>query len=95
MATKRPAIQRDWFTKTMAGLLLGLVLAFGISGIVSELTSSVPLVVRAQLVMWLVAPVWLVIFASVYFFRSGARAWLWLGAASALVHGAFFALKAL
>ncbi|MAQ18339.1 MAG: hypothetical protein CMN30_26520 [Sandaracinus sp.] len=79
----------------MAGALLGLVLALGVSGVVAELAGAVPLVIRAQLVMWLVVPVWLTVFASVYFFRTGARAWVGLGAASALVHGLFFALRAL
>jgi hypothetical protein len=29
--------------------------------------------------VWLVTPLWLIVQSTVYLFRSGRRAWLWLG----------------
>lgn len=84
----KPApIQRDWISKTLAGLLLGLGLALGCSGLLAALLPAMPLPVSGQFVMWLVPPVWLLALSLVYFFSSGLRAWLWLGAANALVLG--------
>lgn len=92
----KPApIRRDWVSKTLAGGLLGLALGFGVSGLFNHLNPGMPLPIRGQLAMWMVAPVWLGIFSSVYFFASGARAWLWLGAANLLTYGALFALRSI
>ncbi len=84
----KPApIRRDWVSKTLAGMLLGLGLALGCSGLLAALLPEMPLPVSGQLVMWLVPPVWLGVQSLVYFFASGLRAWLWLGAANVLVLG--------
>lgn len=90
---KRP-IRPDWISKTLAGLLLGLTLAFGISGLLAQALAAQPLPVRGQLVMWAVAPVWLGVCGGVYFFTSGRRAWAWLGAANLLTFGALLAWRA-
>ncbi|WZB68131.1 hypothetical protein WJ971_12870 [Achromobacter xylosoxidans] len=50
---------------------------------------------RSQLAMWLVPPVWLGVLSTVYFFRSGPRAWAWLGGACAVLYGALFLAGAL
>ncbi|MBV2160525.1 hypothetical protein [Achromobacter denitrificans] len=93
--TKRPhpPIRRDWLAKTLAGLLLGAVLAFVCSGLFSAAYPDMPLSVRGQLAMWMVPPVWLGVLSGVYFFASGLRAWLWLGGASALAAGLLFVLR--
>lgn len=84
----KPApIRRDWISKTLAGLLLGLALAFNCSGLLAVLLPEMPLPVSGQLVMWLVPPVWLMALSLVYFFSSGLRAWLWLGTANAMLLG--------
>jgi hypothetical protein len=94
MTRSKPApIQRDWVSKTLAGALLGLALALGASGVFSQLNADMPLPVRGQLAMWMVAPVWLGTLGSVYFFQSGLRAWLWLAGASLLIHGALLVLR--
>lgn len=85
--TPRMRLARDWVSKTLAGLLLGFALALGCSGLLAQAASSIPISVRAQLAMWLVAPVWMGALGGVYFFSSGWRAWLWLGAANLLVAG--------
>lgn len=88
---RRP-VQRDWLSKTLAGFVLGAVLAIACSGLFSRLNAAMPLAVRGQLAMWMVPPVWLGVLGGVYFFSSGVRAWLWLGAAGAFVTGAFYLL---
>lgn len=90
---KKPPIRTDWLSKTLAGVLLGLLLAFGASGLLSLLLLPLALPTRGQLVMWSVAPVWLLVCSSVYFFRSGLRAWLGLGAATLLVYALWYALR--
>lgn len=87
LPTKPAPIRRDWVSKTLAGMLLGLGLALGCSGLLAALLPGMPLPVSGQLVMWLVPPVWLGVLSLVYFFASGLRAWLWLGAANVLVLG--------
>jgi hypothetical protein len=91
-SARRP-IRPDWVSKTLAGLLLGGLLAFGASGVLSHLLQPMPRPTMGQLVMWSVAPVWLGICSGVYFFTSGLRAWLWLGAATLLTYAAWYALR--
>lgn len=94
MTRSKPVpIQRDWVSKTLAGALLGLALALGASGVFSQLNAGMPLPVRGQLAMWMVAPVWLGTLGCVYFFQSGLRAWLWLAGANLLIHGALLVLR--
>lgn len=88
-----PPIRRDWLAKTLAGFLFGAVLAFACSGLFVQLNADMPLSARGQLAMWMVPPVWLGVLGGVYFFASGLRAWLWLGAAGALAWGLLFALR--
>lgn len=90
---KPPPIRRDWVAKSLAGALLGFGLALGISGLFVSLNPGMALPVKGQLAMWMLAPIWLGTLAGSYFFSSGLRAWLWLGAAGALVLGALSALR--
>lgn len=85
---KHLPIQRDWVSKTLAGTLLGLTLALGCSGLFARLNLAMALSAKAQLAMWMVAPIWLGTLSGSYFFGSGWRAWLWLGCANLLVFGA-------
>jgi hypothetical protein len=86
--TAPPAIRRDWLAKTTAGALLGFTLAIGCSGLLAWASAGLPAGTRAQFAMWLVAPVWLGVLSGCFFFASGLRAWLWLGAANLIVFGA-------
>lgn len=86
-------IQRDWLSKTLAGLLLGLTLALGCSAVFVPLAGAVASPIRAQLAMWMVIPVWLSVLSGSYLFESGVRAWLWLGAANLLVVGLVAAVR--
>ncbi len=91
--TESPALRRDWLSKTLAGLLLGLTLAIGCSGIFARLASSIALPIKAQLTMWMVMPIWLGVLSGCFFFQSGKRAWLWLGAANIVVYGLLLAVR--
>lgn len=84
---RSPPVRADWLSKTLAGLGAGLALALAASGLLLQALSSLPLPVRGQLAMWAVPPVWMVALSGVYFFGSGRRAWLWLGAACVLAWG--------
>lgn len=87
MSAKATPIRRDWLSKTLAGTLLGFLLALGASGLFNEAAGALPLGVRSQLAMWLVPPVWFGVLGFCYLFGSGRRAWLWLGATTLLVFG--------
>lgn len=82
-------LRRHWLAKTLAGVVLGFALAIGVSGVFSLLARSIPMGTRAQLAMWLVMPVWVAAMGGCFLFRSGWRAWLWMGAANVAVYAAF------
>ncbi|BCN36980.1 hypothetical protein ALDI51_02990 [Alicycliphilus denitrificans] len=86
-------IRPDWVSKTLAGLLLGLSLAFTASALLMTQLRGMPLAVSGQLAMWLVPPVWLGVLSSVYFFRNGLRAWAWLLGANAAALGLWWWLR--
>lgn len=92
-APKPAPIRPDWLSKTLAGLLLGFALALAASAWLAMLLAGLPISERGQLAMWSVPPVWLGVLSGVYFFASGGRAWLWLGGASLLAHGALLAVR--
>src|SRR5215469_1881306 len=84
---RQPTLQRDWWSKSIAGTVLGFTLAMALSGVfmrVMALNGS-PAGMSTQLAMWLVPPVWLTVLSFVFLFRSGWRAWGWLLAANAVV----------
>jgi len=93
MTTKPAPIRRDWFSKTLAGTLLGFTLAIGCSGLLAHALGGLVLGTRAQLAMWLVPPVWLGVLSACFMFASGLRAWLWLGLANLLVFGTLALLR--
>lgn len=87
-------LKPHWLSKTLAGLLLGYWLALGLASLVAlmgpgELADPY----KAQFVMWLMAPVWLLVLSLVYLFPTGLRAWFWLGLACLLVTLVFWCLK--
>jgi len=83
---------RNWFGKASAGLVLGYVLSIGLAGLVFFLGHPGGSD-KLQFVMWAVAPVWCLVLGFCFLFRSGRRAWMWLGAASAAVWLAQLALR--
>lgn len=91
---KRPAIRADWWSKTLAGAVLGWTLALALSGLFAWLgPGGVDAPNKSQLVMWLIAPLWMLAFSFTYLFRTGLHALLWLSGANLLAYGALFAAR--
>lgn len=89
-------IRRDWVSKTSAGAVLGFSLAIALAGLFAWLgPGGMAAPNRFQLVMWLIAPVWLTTLSLCFLFSSGVRAWLWLGAANLLAYAGLFACRLL
>ncbi len=92
---KRAPIRPDWWTKTLAGLVFGFGLGIALAGLFAWVgPGGIGAPQKTQFVMWLIAPVWMTVFGTVYLFPSGARALLWLGAANLVVFAALFAVRA-
>ena len=93
-APKYQPIKEDWLSKTLAGGLLGLALALIASSLFANLgPGGLDAPDKSQFNMWIVPPLWMTVFSLVYMFRSGLRAWLWLGGFT-LVGAAFlFAVR--
>lgn len=87
-------LRRDIVSKSLAGLVLGFALALALVGLFARLgPQGLAGGNKYQLVMWMIAPIWLSVLAFVFLFRSGLRAWLWLGGASLLAHGGLHACR--
>lgn len=79
------AIQPHWISKSAAGLLLGFPLALALSGLFAWLgPGGITAANKVQFNMWLIPPLWMIFFVTVYFFRTGLRAWLCLGGSTAV-----------
>ncbi|MYL99391.1 hypothetical protein GR702_16605 [Novosphingobium sp. FGD1] len=83
---------RNWLGKASAGLILGFVLALGLSGLLawSIGVSDTFFSTKGQLAMWSISPVWCTVLSLCFLFRSGLRAWIGLGLASAVVWAALY-----
>lgn len=78
---------RDWFGKASAGLILGLAIALGVSGLLSAAMGlkDTYFSLQGQFTMWMMAPVWCLILSFCFLFRSGTRAWIVLGATTGAI----------
>ncbi len=94
-AAKTPApIRPDWWSKTLAGVILGFLLAVALAGLFAWIgPGGLSAVNKIQLIMWMVAPIWLGVVSFCFLFRSGRQAWLWLGCATILAHTALLAAR--
>jgi hypothetical protein len=82
-AKPKTKIEGHWIGKTTAGAICGFIVALALSGLIVRLAPSAGIdAAKAETAMLFVPLVWTGIFAAAYLFRSGLRAWLWLGAAS-------------
>ena len=91
----KPApIRADWWLKTLAGIVLGWMLAFALAGIFAWIgPGGIGAPQKSQFVMWMIAPVWLTLFGFVYLFRSGLRAVLWLGGANLVAYAVLLSVR--
>lgn len=90
----KPLTSRDWFGKSSAGLVLGFLLALGISGLF-KLTTGLGdtfFSLKGQFSMWMIAPIWALILSFCFFFGSSLRAWGWLALANIILWSALWAL---
>lgn len=84
---KTQLTSRDWFGRASAGLILGLAIALGASGLMAEAMGlkDTYFSLRGQFTMWMMAPVWALILSFCFLFRSGLRAWGVLGAVTGAI----------
>jgi hypothetical protein len=100
-SVKQQPIKPDWLGKTIIGAVFGLALSFGLVGLFAWLgvdslnqpLTDERLLWRTQFSMWLITPIWLLIFSFVYMFGSAKRAALWLGGANILVFIALIVVR--
>jgi cytochrome bd-type quinol oxidase subunit 2 len=93
---RKAARSADWLSKTLAGLIFGLAIAFVCMGFYAWYgPGDIHSANKSQFVMWLVSPLWLVILAAVYLFPSGKQAWTVLFVVTALLYCSFFLLRSL
>jgi hypothetical protein len=87
VTASRADLLRHWLAKGLAGLIPGLAVAIGVSGLFVWAGPGAPEASGRYLVMmWAVVPVWMLILTFCFLFRSGWRAWAWLGGAAVLVN---------
>lgn len=87
-------VQSDWLGKSLAGIILGLALSFGLVGLFAwlgsdGLTQTISVEKqswRTQFNMWMVSPIWLLILSFVFMFKNYKQAVLWLGGANIVVY---------
>jgi len=93
-AASQPKISGHWIGKTTAGVVCGFLIALALSGLLVRLApGSSGDAARAETAMLSVPLVWTAVFSGAYLFRTGLRAWLWLGTVSALAFALFEACK--
>lgn len=81
-------IRPDWLSKTLAGAVLGFTLAVAISGLFAWYgPGGIDAPNKTQFIMWLIAPLWMTLFSTVYLFTSGRAALLWFSGANLLSFG--------
>ena len=93
MTVSISAFRRDWLGKSLAGLVLGLLFALGCSALFHALTPTLGKSVQAQLAMWMVMPIWMLVLAGSYGFASSMRAWQWLAAGNVLLYAAWLLIR--
>lgn len=87
-------IQPDWWTKTLSGALLGWTLAIALSGVFAWLTpGGIAATEKTQLVMWMIAPLWMAAFALVYLAPTGRQGVVWLLGANILAYTVLLCAK--
>jgi len=86
-------IQPHWWTKTLAGLTLGLTLAYALVAIFAWYgPGGIDAPVKVQFNMWLISPIWLLILSFSFLFKTGLKAIGYLLLANIIFYGIFFAL---
>lgn len=88
---KKQLIRPDWGSKTFAGVVLGLGLSLALCGLFAWAgPGGIAAAGKVQFVMWMIAPVWMLIFSLTYLISSGVRAMQYLLAANLLAYALLF-----
>lgn len=86
--------RHDYFSKTLAGLMLGLGLALSLSSLLAWITGdSAANSGKNQVLTFLLALIWTGTFSCAYFFSSGRRAWGWLGLANLVGFAGYYSCR--
>ncbi|WP_440903700.1 hypothetical protein ACMZOO_12675 [Catenovulum sp. SX2] len=94
MASRDKKIQPDWWSKTLAGVLLGLTFSFALVGCFAWYgPGGITADSKVQFNMWITPAIWLPIMSFVYLFNNGKQAWMYLGGANVLAYAALFLLR--
>ena len=92
--TEDQKIKPHWFVKTMAGLVLGLTLAFAFIGIFAWFgPGGIDAHTKVQFNMWMITPIWLLVFSFSYLFQTGRKAVIYLVSANICVYSVFIILR--
>lgn len=87
-------IQPHWWMKTFAGLILGLTLTYALVAIFAWYgPGGIDAPAKVQFNMWMIAPIWLLIFSFTYLFKTGFKAFIYLGSANIVFYAIFFLLR--
>lgn len=87
-------IQPHWWLKTFAGLTLGLTLSFALIGMFAWYgPGGIDAPVKVQFNMWMISPIWLIILTFSYLFKTGLKAFIYLGSANIMLYSLYFLLR--
>lgn len=91
--TSKEKIQAQWWSKTLAGVLLGLTLTYVLISMFAWYGyGGIDAPAKVQFNMWMIAPIWLTILSMTYLFKTGVKAWLYLSLANLIAYGMFYLL---
>ena len=77
---EKDKLQPAWWTKSLAGLVLGFTLALGLVGLFAWFgPGGIDADTKVQVNMWLIAPIWLSVLSLSFLFKTGLRAIGYLG----------------
>ncbi|MEI6894850.1 MAG: hypothetical protein V5789_09525 [Colwellia sp.] len=86
-------IQPHWWSKTLAGIFLGLSLSYALVIIFAWYgPGGIDAPAKVQFNMWIISPIWLLIFSFTYMFKTGLKAALYLLGANITAYSLFFFL---
>jgi hypothetical protein len=92
--TANEKIQPHWWSKTIAGTVLGLTFAYAIVAIFAWYgPGGIDATAKVQFNMWLISPIWLLILSFTFLFKTGMKAFIYLGSANIVAYGVFFFLR--
>jgi len=81
-------IKPHWWRKSIAGLVLGYTLALGLAGLFAWYgPGGIAPGNKTQFNMWIIAPMWMLIFSLSFLFKTGNRALIWLTIANIATFG--------